>query len=204
MDRNKCAICRIEICIVALRKESVDRNRPKLLVIYPNAVALRKESVDRNQQGRSGHKIKRVALRKESVDRNDAVQIVIVKMDTSLSARRAWIEMIVGISQVALQYVALRKESVDRNSIFPGSWILAPVVALRKESVDRNRSPQATSAGWVGSLSARRAWIEMSPLMWPWSPLNKSLSARRAWIEIIECSYHNIKLESRSPQGERG
>ena len=33
------------------------------------------------------------------------------------------------------------------------------------------------------SLSARRAWIEMSPLMWPWSPL-KSLSARRAWIEI--------------------
>ena len=57
------------------------------------------------------------------------------------------------------------------------------------------------------SLSARRAWIEISPLMWPWSPLNValrkesvdrninldlfrsrfllSLSARRAWIEII-------------------
>ena len=34
---------------VALRKESVDRNRPKLLVIYLDAVvALRKESVDRN------------------------------------------------------------------------------------------------------------------------------------------------------------
>ena len=60
--------------------------------------------------------------------------------------------------------------------------------------------------GPQGSLSARRAWIEMSPLMWPWSPLNvalrkesvdrnfrylgietdplESLSARRAWIEI--------------------
>ena len=25
------------------------------------------------------------------------------------------------------------------------------------------------------SLSARRAWIEMSPLMWPWSPLNVAL-----------------------------
>ena len=33
-------------------------------------VALRKESVDRNKQGRSGQNIKRVALRKESVDRN--------------------------------------------------------------------------------------------------------------------------------------
>ena len=34
-----------------------------------------------------------VALRKESVDRNDAVQIVVVVMNASLSARRAWIEM---------------------------------------------------------------------------------------------------------------
>ena len=35
-----------------------------------------------------------VALRKESVDRNDTVQIVIVVVHASLSARRAWIEMI--------------------------------------------------------------------------------------------------------------
>ena len=34
-----------------------------------------------------------VALRKESVDRNNAVQIEIVKMHASLSARRAWIEI---------------------------------------------------------------------------------------------------------------
>ena len=34
-----------------------------------------------------------VALRKESVDRNHAVQVVIVIMHASLSARRAWIEM---------------------------------------------------------------------------------------------------------------
>ena len=34
-----------------------------------------------------------VALRKESVDRNNAVQIVIVVVHASLSARRAWIEM---------------------------------------------------------------------------------------------------------------
>ena len=56
-------------------------------------VALRKESVDRNSAPRIGKTIKYVALRKESVDRNHAVQIVIVKMHASLSARRAWIEI---------------------------------------------------------------------------------------------------------------
>ena len=61
----------------------------------PLRVALRKESVDRNQQCRNGQNIKRrVALRKESVDRNfDAMQIIVVVMQ-SLSARRAWIEMV--------------------------------------------------------------------------------------------------------------
>ena len=34
-----------------------------------------------------------VALRKESVDRNDAMEIIVVVVDTSLSARRAWIEI---------------------------------------------------------------------------------------------------------------
>ena len=33
----------------------------------------------------------------------------------SLSARRAWIEMIFQLFQLSLQRVALRKESVDRN-----------------------------------------------------------------------------------------
>ena len=55
----------------------------------------------------------------------------------SLSARRAWIE-IVPLSLVVFSIVvALRKESVDRNSviihIMQNRW-----VALRKESVDRN------------------------------------------------------------------
>ena len=34
-----------------------------------------------------------VALRKESVDRNDTMQIIVVIMYASLSARRAWIEI---------------------------------------------------------------------------------------------------------------
>ena len=36
-----------------------------------------------------------VALRKESVDRNNAMQIIIVVMHASLSARRAWIEILI-------------------------------------------------------------------------------------------------------------
>ena len=58
-----------------------------------------------------------VALRKESVDRNNAMQVIVIVMDT----------------------VALRKESVDRNlSALPGKAVTT--VALRKESVDRNLS----------------------------------------------------------------
>ena len=79
-------------------------------------------------------------------------------------------------------------------------------VALRKESVDRNEIRIAPIDGIVESLSARRAWIEISTRSQPRRPkrvalrkesvdrnLNavqivvvivQSLSARRAWIEI--------------------
>ena len=50
------------------------------------------------------------------MDRNDTVQIIIVKVDTSLSARRAWIEMDVKAATGLFTSVALRKESVDRNT----------------------------------------------------------------------------------------
>ena len=61
-------------------------------------------------------------------------------------------------------------------------------VALRKESVDRNPTIKAMRGDRKASLSARRAWIEISarhtvaPRKW-WS-----LSARRAWIEITRRS----------------
>ena len=79
----------------------------------------------------------------------------------SLSARRAWIEILTDdVSTGGQIKVALRKESVDRNSAYLGdmpldelslsarrAWIEMPkiglmlalsLVALRKESVDRN------------------------------------------------------------------
>ena len=61
-------------------------------------------------------------------------------------------------------------------------------VALRKESVDRNRSIPKFLNLFKLSLSARRAWIEITDP--PAAPtLAESLSARRAWIEMLYCPY---------------
>ena len=56
----------------------------------------------------------------------------------SLSARRAWIEIIDYIIDYVNDAVALRKESVDRNRHQSLNLPSSPIVALRKESVDRN------------------------------------------------------------------
>ena len=67
----------------------------------------------------------------------------------------------VGRPQGRWQPVALRKESVDRNiELLP--WGAGGVVALRKESVDRNLVGRINRTIDIMSLSARRAWIEMS------------------------------------------
>ena len=78
-----------------------------------------------------------VALRKESVDRNISHNLNLPSSPMSLSARRAWIEMIDNITQGVFNLVALRKESVDRN-IDTQNFCVCVIVALRKESVDRN------------------------------------------------------------------
>ena len=78
-----------------------------------------------------------VALRKESVDRNIRADVSYNIKETSLSARRAWIEILPSCGKTPANIVALRKESVDRNLLFGLSSMLTSV-ALRKESVDRN------------------------------------------------------------------
>ena len=78
-------------------------------------VALRKESVDRNINCTSIGRPKRVALRKESVDRNSELMAQGAAQVLSLSARRAWIEILYAIVWESQVLVALRKESVDRN-----------------------------------------------------------------------------------------
>ena len=57
--------------------------------------------------------------------------------------------------------VALRKESVDRNIDREHIQQVVAYVALRKESVDRNDLGKTFHA-FPLSLSARRAWIEMT------------------------------------------
>ena len=121
----------------------------------------------------------------------------------SLSARRAWIEILTDDVSTGGKIVALRKESVDRNCLGAKAdsptkeslsarraWIeIRPSkrcaeiakVALRKESVDRNAIPMGR--------------MDHSP---------QSLSARRAWIEIIHRGPHHFYMGRRSPQGERG
>ena len=56
-----------------------------------------------------------VALRKESVDRNQMEPDIIPIGVGSLSARRAWIEILRISLSGQDSRVALRKESVDRN-----------------------------------------------------------------------------------------
>ena len=80
-----------------------------------------------------------VALRKESVDRNSTALASIRVSITSLSARRAWIEIAPVVFACDFSSVALRKESVDRNADF--------CYVYRR-------------CAW--SLSARRAWIEIN------------------------------------------
>ena len=82
-----------------------------------------------------------VALRKESVDRNLTCLLIPALLLWSLSARRAWIEMLLWVPKKNRPSVALRKESVDRNTTLPVFHDFSKM-----------------------SLSARRAWIEILTL----------------------------------------
>ena len=62
---------------------------------------------------------------------------------------------------MCLRLVALRKESVDRNAAKMKVGGIDVSVALRKESVDRNIRKMIKLFTDEGSLSARRAWIEI-------------------------------------------
>ena len=79
-----------------------------------------------------------VALRKESVDRNRAVWIEIVHSFSSLSARRAWIEI--------ADYVEYNYNNKSLSA--RRAWI---EIVNTADQEARKRS-----------LSARRAWIEIS------------------------------------------
>ena len=125
---------------VALRKESVDRNdKISTILITRETVALRKESVDRNIARCQLPTPEPVALRKESVDRNCRYPACCVVLLSSLSARRAWIEIvkIMSASSGSKPSLSARRAWIEiRLGDMSDAWNR---VALRKESVDRNR-----------------------------------------------------------------
>ena len=114
---------------------------------------------------------------------------------------------------------------MDRNNQIAGQLGICGV-ALRKESVDRNLGLFLHAGFKAGSLSARRAWIEIAGQPAHGLPSivalrkesvdrnmessisydipRRSLSARRAWIEICCGTAVIAFLSGRSPQGERG
>ena len=156
-----------------------------VVVIYTltcRSVALRKESVDRNSELWANVKLAiTVALRKESVDRNNKTSV-----KTTLPGT-----------------VALRKESVDRN-LMNRPPQAAQAVALRKESVDRNAWVQNPASGYLSSLSARRAWIEIPDLLSLHTGVS-TVALRKESVDrnhAIRANHH--KRRCRSPQGERG
>ena len=98
----------------------------------------------------------------------------------SLSARRAWIEILVLCeSCIIVGSLSARRAWIEmiKCELFDNCGL----VALRKESVDRNIKEIYKMKMQLMSLSARRAWIEM---------------------DIIVPQPRNTFR--RSPQGERG
>ena len=123
-------------------------------------VALRKESVDRNTFAMGEKKYRVVSLSA----RRAWIEIwpcgLLNMLTRSLSARRAWIEIPAGCWRDARRAVALRKESVDRNAND------AHIVTVCDWSLSARRAWIEIPAGcWRdarrASLSARRAWIEI-------------------------------------------
>ena len=149
-----------------------------------NPVALRKESVDRNTTVHNTEidKLKSLSARRAWIE------IVCMKevlpWALSLSARRAWIEIATLYNVLKLFSVALRKESVDRNLFYGSDLTYSDGVALRKESVDRNTSIDNLTQG-VFNVALRKESVDRNVfLTLTVRNVPMSLSARRAWIEI--------------------
>ena len=100
-------------------------------------VALRKESVDRNHYLKEKRLLHTVALRKESVDRNLGAAVCLCAGRASLSARRAWIEIAHRAEYCnAAESLSARRAWIEIAPVVANNEY--EPVALRKESVDRN------------------------------------------------------------------
>ena len=194
MDRNKqCGDGRQSVAVVALRKESVDRNHQPtgISVIGDPSLSARRAWIEIARCCGQRHLLQSlsarrawiemetmlpswtryaVALRKESVDRNLRLVHVLECSIRSLSARRAWIEIWARHTGGPQKWsLSARRAWIEISKII--MLVLGLEVALRKESVDRNARASSLAIRSCGSLSARRAWIEMpGPAPWRSGP----------------------------------
>ena len=97
----------------------------------------------------------------------------------SLSARRAWIEILPSKQCAEIAKVALRKESVDRN------LVATPAVLVT-----------------TGSLSARRAWIEIGVMTFGpgevFVALRKESVDRNPYIPLAKVRHCEVALRKES------
>ena len=92
---------------------------------------------------------------------------------------------------------------MDRNNVRITAVDGISSVALRKESVDRNKQRETGSLFFFGSLSARRAWIEIA--MSVASNFKHPVALRKESVDRNTPTASRRKTtDSRSPQGERG
>ena len=91
---------------------------------------------------------------------------------------------------------------MDRNAK-ASSLAIRSCVALRKESVDRNFDTLELEVLYAESLSARRAWIEITSQVPTWFGIPVALRK-----ESVDRNKSPVPLDPvdirRSPQGERG
>ena len=125
MDRNSVGIHRFADVLVALRKESVDRNNAACIPARPASKSL--------------------SARRAWIEISHSC--IIMDKLTSLSARRAWIEILWQKQKMQLLQVALRKESVDRNSsAWPLYLSLPPSLSARRAWIEIHLVAAARSA----------------------------------------------------------
>ena len=106
-----------------------------LIPVVKDIVALRKESVDRNLAVTvSVTDLVTVALRKESVDRNRRYVQHAVSIHQSLSARRAWIEI------ASMLISAMLKRSLSARRAWIEMADLAAALALSAASLSARRA----------------------------------------------------------------
>ena len=95
------------------------------------------------------------------MDRNPDGSVCLKLLATSLSARRAWIEIVDYIIDYVNDAMSLSARRAWIEMYEGGVTVGVTVVALRKESVDRNFVSAFDVLAISASLSARRAWIEI-------------------------------------------